>query len=314
MLNVRRFVQGTDEPIWVEILNASFRGRDDWKTITAERMLREEKERPGFDVEGRFIAELDLKPAGAVHAHVDRRMDETKGIIRFHVIPEWRGKGVEHKLLETAIGELKARGLTAAQTSVDSGDLDYVEILRNLGFRQMRVGSNMEMELAHIPHGVGENSEVAIRFLRKDKEQDIELCTRLSNETFKEHFNFRPDTVEEIRYFLFSDLYFNKYKQIFFAILDNEAVGYIGVGIDGRHNLERKLKAGEIFTIGVLKKHRRQGVGARLMLHALTVLESEGMTNARLGVDDYNPTNAMRLYEKVGFKVTKKDLFFEREL
>ena len=50
------------------------------------------------------------------------------------------------------------------------------------------------------------------------------------------------------------------------------------------------------------------------MLHGLETLKAKGMTGAMLGVDDYNPTKAIRLYEKVGFRVMKKDFTFEREL
>lgn len=314
MLHIRRFVQGVDEVVWIEILNASRKGREDWRAITAEEMLLQEKEDPSFDLEGRFIAELDRKPVGAVHANVEKLRKERKGFIRFYVIPESRDRGIEHQFVETALRELKARGMATAQASVDSRELDYVGLLGGLDFKQVRVGSMMEMDLANISQGIGENRQVAIRTLQKEREEDIKLLTWLLNETFKEHFNFRPDTVEEIRHFLLSDLYYKKEKEIFFAELDGESVGYIGAGIDEKYNLEKNVKAGDIFTIGVLKKYRRTGIGARLILHALETLEAKGMTKATLGVDDYNPTKAIKLYEKVGFRVKKKDLVFEREL
>jgi len=314
MLQVRRFVRGVDEPVWVRVLNASRKDREDWRAVTAEEMRLQEKEDPNFDLEGRFVAELDGKPVGAVHANVEKLREERKGFIRFDVIPESHGRGIERQLVEIALRELKGRGMTTAQAVVDSRKRDYVELLEGLDFKQVRVGSIMEMELANISQGIGENRQIAIRTLQKDREEDIKLLTWLLNETFKEHFNFRPDTVEEVRHFLFSDLYYKKEKEIFFAILDNETVGYIGVGIDEKLNLEKNVEAGDIFTIGVLKKYRRTGIGARLILHALETLEAKGITKATLGVDDYNPTKAMRLYEKVGFKVKKKDLVFKRGL
>jgi len=314
MLHIRRFVQGIDEPVWVGVLNASRKGREDWRAVTAEEMLLEEKEDPSFDLEGRFIAELDRKPVGVVHANVDKLREERKGFIRFDVIPESRGEGIERRLVEIALRELKGRGMTTAQAVVDSRKRDYVELLEELDFKQVRVGSIMEMDLVNASQNIGENKQVAIRSLRKEREEEIRLLTWLWNETFKEHFNFRPDTVEEVHSFLFSDLYYKKYKEIFLAMLDGETVGYIGVGIDEKYNLEKNVEAGDIFTIGVLKKYRRRGIGARLILHALETLEAKGITKAMLGVDDHNPTKAMRLYEKVGFKVKKKDIVFKREL
>ena len=314
MLNIRRFVRGADEPIWVDVLNAARKGREDWRAITAEELLRQENEDPKFDPEGRFIAEFEGRPVGVVHARVDKLRQERKGFIPFDVVPESRGRGIEHQLIETGLRELKARGMTTAQASVDSREPDYVGSLEGLDFKQVRVISIMEMDLADVSQDVGENKQVAIRPLRKEREEDIKLLTWLSNETFKEHFDSRPDTIEEVRHFLFSDLYYNKAKDIFFAELDGKSVGYVGAGIDEKYNLEKNVQRGDIFTIGVLKQFRRRGIGARLMLHALETFRARGMTKATLGVDDYNPTKAIRLYEKVGFGVKKKDLIFARGL
>ena len=314
MLHIRRFVHGVDEPVWVEVLNASRKDRENWRAVTVEEMLLQEKEDPALDLEGRFIAELDRKPVGVVHANVDKFRKERKGFIRFDVIPESRGEGIECRLVEITLRELKDRGMATAQAVVDSRKRDYVELLEGLDFKQVRVGIIMEMDLVNASQNIGENKQVAIRSVQKEQEEEIRLLTWLWNETFKEHFNFRPDTVEEIHHFLFSDLYFKDAKEIFLAMLDGENVGYVGVGIDEKYNLEKNVEAGDIFTIGVLKKYRRRGIGARLILHALETLEVKGMTKATLGVDDHNPTKAMRLYEKVGFKVKKKDLVFEREL
>ncbi|MFP3897954.1 MAG: GNAT family N-acetyltransferase [Dehalococcoidia bacterium] len=313
MLNIRRFAKGIDEPIWVEIVNASRKDREDWRAITVEEMLLQEKEEPSFDLEGRFIAELDGGAVGVVHANVDKFREDKRGFIRFDVIPESRRRGIEHQLVEIALSELKARDMAIAQASVDSREQDYVGLLQGLDFRQVRAGSMMEMDLTRIPQNIGENKQLAIRPVQKEREEDIELLTWLWNETFKEHFNFRPDTLDEVRQFLFSDLYYTE-KEIFFATLDGESVGYIGVGIDEKYNLEKNLRAGDIFTIGVLKPYRRTGIGARLMLHGLETLKAKGMTRAMLGVDDYNPTKAIKLYEKVGFTVKKKGLTYEREL
>ena len=314
MLHIRRFVQGTDEPAWVEIVNATRKDREDLRAITVEEMLQQEKENPSFDPEGRFLAELDGSPAGAVHANVEKQREERKGFVRFYVIPESRGKGIEGRLVETALSELKARGMTAAQAFADYRERDRIRVLEELEFKRVREFSMMEMDLADASSNIGENKQVAIRPLQKDSDEDIELLTWLLNETFKEHFNFRPDTVEEVRYFLFSDLYYNEAKEIFFAELNGESVGYIGAGIDERYNLEKNVQAGDIFTIGVLKKYRRRGIAARLILHALEAFKARGMTKATLGVDDYNPTKAIRLYEKAGFKVKKKDVILERDV
>jgi mycothiol synthase len=312
MLSIRRFVKGVDEPVWDEVLSASRRDSEEWGAVAVEGLLLKEK-RPGFDFEGRFIAELDGKSAGLVHADVDKLSQDRKGLIRLSVIPEFRGTGIERQLLETGLTELKARGMTAAQAWADSSNRDYVQLLERSGFKRVRVGSMMEMDLANVSQNVGENEHVAIRPLQKDREEDIELINWLDNEIYKEHFNFRPDTLEETRYFLFSNPYF-KERETFFAVLNGERIGYVSVGIDEKYSLEKKVKAGRISSVGVLKGYRRRGIGTRLMLHGLETLKAKGVTKAILHVDDSNPTEALTLYEKVGFRVKKKDFTYERKL
>jgi mycothiol synthase len=309
---MRRFVKDLDEPVWVEVLNAAHKEREEWRTITVEDLLLEEK-RPSFDFEGRFIAELDGKPVGTVHANVDKLREDGKGFIRLGVTPEFRGGETEQRLIETALGELKARGMTTAQTWTDSGWKKRIQLLEELNFKRVRVFSLMEMDQANVSQNIGENKQVAMRPLHKDLDEDIKLVNRLENESFKEHFDYRPDTLEETQHQLLSNPYL-KEQEVFFALLNGESVGYIGVGVDEKYNLEKKVKAGEIFTIGVLKRYRRTGIGARLMLHGLETLKAKGMTKAILGVDDYNPTKALKLYEKVGFRAKKQDFVFEREL
>jgi mycothiol synthase len=305
-------VKGVDELIWDGVLNTSRKDREDWRAIAVEELLLEPK-RPGFDFEGRFIAELDGKPVGLVHADVDELSEDKKGLIRLSIITEFRGSGIERQLLEIALTELKVRGMTTAQVWADSEEQDYIQLLEKLEFKHVRMGSMMEMDLANVSQKIGENKQVAIRPLQKDREEDVELINWLDNEVFKEHFNFRPETLEETRHFLFSNPYLEE-QETFFAVLNGEAVGYVSVGIDEKYNMEKKVKAGEISAIGVLKRHRRRGMGTMLMLHSLETLKAKGMTKAILHVDDYNPTKALTLYEKVGFRAKKKDFTFEREL
>ena len=169
------------------------------------------------------------------------------------------------------------------------------------------------MELAGLSQKIGENAQVAITPLRKEIEDDIKLFNWLSNENYKEDLDYCPITLEETRHFLFCDPYL-KEKDILFAVLNGESLGCVGVGIDEKYNLEKKVQAGEVFTIGVLKAHRRKGIGVRLMLHGLERLRAKGMTKAILGVEDDNPTQAIRLYEKLGFSVKKRESILEREV
>ena len=313
MIIIRQFVKGADEPVWVDVLNVAYKEYEDWRAINVEEFVLDEK-RPNFDFEGRFIAELDEKPVGIVHAHVDKLRKEKKGFIRnLGVIPQFRGRGIEEKLVEIAINKLKKRGLTVIQAWAHYKRKDRIQLLEKLGFKLVRIFSMMEMDLTKIPSNIGENTRAAIISLRRNIEEDVKMLNWLDNECFKEHFNYRPATIEETRYSLLNNPYF-KEQEWFFSVLNKENVGYVGVGIDEKYNVEKNVKSGIILDIGVLKAYRRKGIGTKLMLHGLETLKAKDMTKAVLGVDDFNPTKAIKLYEKVGFKVVKKDLTYEKRL
>ena len=65
-------------------------------------------------------------------------------------------------------------------------------------------------------------------------------------------------------------------------------------------------KEGWIKDIGVTDAWRGQGLGKALLLHALAEHRARGTTLVGLKVDSVNPTGAIQLYERVGFKVVKR--------
>lgn len=313
MLEIRRFVRGKDEAAWVRVWNAVYGERLGVRPMMVEEMLLLEKA-PDFEAEGRFIAQLDGQPVGIAFAYVDKLREEQRGFVRsFGVVPAYRGQGIEEKLADTALEELKRRGMMVVQCGVDDDQTDVIHLWESLGFKLVRRFSLMTADLAEVQSDIGENVEVTVESVRKDMDDDLNKVNWLDNECFKEHFNWRPNPVERTIYFVREDPFF-KQQEWFFALLNQKHVGYVGVGVDEKYNEDRDAKCGWILDIGVLKPHRGTGIGTRLMLHGMDRLKAMGMKTAMLGVDDWNVTKAMQLYEKVGFRVAKKDLAYERDI
>ena len=313
MLKLRRFVLGTDEADWLKVWNVIYGVRLDLAPMTVDEMMVMEKS-PDFDSEGRFIAELDGQPVGIVHAHVDRFREEKKGFVRdFGVVPEFQGRGIEEKLAETALAELKNRGMKVAQSSAYGDQTNIIRLWERLGFKPVRTFSLMTRDLVGLQPHIGENMQVVLKPLRKDADEDLELLNRLENECFKELFDWQRSPLERTVYLVREDP-FLKIQEWFFAVLNGKPVGYVGMGIDESYNRKKNAKCGWVLGIGVLKPYRRMGIGTKLMLHGMSQLKAKGMTVAMLGVDDRNVTKAMRLYEKVGFKVVRKEVAYERTI
>jgi ribosomal protein S18 acetylase RimI-like enzyme len=157
------------------------------------------------------------------------------------------------------------------------------------------------------------NEAVTLREAKLKDDQDVALINRLDNEAFREHFNYRPITLEETRYMLF-EMPWYKHQEAWFAVLASQPVGYVIAGIDVGLNKEKPAKYGWILDIGVLKPFRRQKIGSTLMRSAIRYLRSLGMENALLYVDNQNPTGAIKLYERVGFEIFHSNAVYELQL
>lgn len=312
MLRLRKFVTSKDEEVWIRILNEAFKEFEDERAMTMQDIRIWEKN-PRFSAEGMFIAEWKGEPVGLVNAHMDKKREEKKGFIReLEVVPNFRRRGIGKKLVETAIKNLKERGMEKVEAWATEQAKEGRKLFESMDFKLVRIFSEMKMGLSTIPSNIGENEEVTLRSMTKNME-DIKLLNWLNNETFKEHYNFRPHTVEETQYMIENrpEIDVNGW---FFAYLQNKPVGYVGTEIDKKFIEEKKIKRGWIDVIGVLKTVRKKGIGTRLILTAMDFLKSKGMSEAMLGVDDTNPTKAIELYKKVGFKIAKKEFSYIKNI
>lgn len=311
MLKIREFVKGKDEEVWLRIRNESFKEYDDFRPATMEDMEIWEKN-PGFDSVGMFIVELNEEPVGRVQAYVDKQREEKKGFIQgLAVVPRFRKRGIGRRLAKKAIESLRERGMETAQCWIRDDKPVCKHIFESIGFELIRVFSTMRRDLDRIPSNIGENQDVGLRVINEGME-DIHLLRRLDNEAFSEHFNFRPSTLEEWKHET-NHPDFDRHGW-FFAILEDEPVGHVGTWIDSKFVKFKGIKRGWIATIGVLKPYRRKGIGTSLILRGMEYLKSRRMTEVELGVDDLNQTEAIRLYKKVGFKVIRKDLTYQKNI
>ena len=69
---------------------------------------------------------------------------------------------------------------------------------------------------------------------------------------------------------------------------------------------------GWVNILGVRPAHRRRGLAIALLQHVFRHFAERDMTRVGLGVDAENPTGAVRLYERAGMHVARRDIRFER--
>jgi mycothiol synthase len=313
LLKIRSFRKGFDERFFVDVFNAAFGDYDDIRMMTLED-LEKMMEAPGYNVDGLFVADFDGEPAGMVDAYADRLSSERKGVIQYlGVFPRFRRMGIGRELLERALESHGARRTKLVDAWAQSDRLACVRLFEGFGFEPVRVTSMMRRSLVDLASDVNEAEGVEIREMRVNDDGEVALLNRLDNEAFREHFNFRPRSLEETKYALFEMPWF-KVQKVFFARLRDEPAGYVFAGVDVGLNKEKNVQYGWVLDVGVLKPHRRRGIGTSLMLHSMRWLTPQGMKDVLLYVDDMNPTGAMSLYERLGFNVQRKNLIHRLHL
>ncbi len=249
-----------------------------------------------------------------IQAHVDERRTEKKGFIQhLAVLPGYRNRGIAKELLRTAIASLKEGGMKIASAWTQTDRPVCIHIYETFGFKHARSSTLMKRLFADCLEETAKDSTIGLREARLNDHDEIVLFNHLDNEAFKEHFNYRPMTIEETRYSLLKSPFW-KSQKAWSATLDDLAVRHIVIGVDERLNKEKNTKQGWILNVGVLKPYRRRAIGTKLMLHAMSYLKTAGLEDALLYVDDQNPTHAIKLYEKVGFQPYRKTVSYELQL
>lgn len=82
----------------------------------------------------------------------------------------------------------------------------------------------------------------------------------------------------------------------------DEVVGSVMNQIDPDENAKAGLDIGWLEHVSVRRVWRRRGVASALIVASLRALRERGMTVGSLGVDGENPTGALRLYVRLGFR------------
>jgi ribosomal protein S18 acetylase RimI-like enzyme len=70
----------------------------------------------------------------------------------------------------------------------------------------------------------------------------------------------------------------------------------------------------KVVAIGVIPAWRGRRVASALLGHALHLFQAEGLQQAALEVDTQNPSGALGLYEKHGFKAVRETIHFIKRL
>ena len=134
---------------------------------------------------------------------------------------------------------------------------------------------------------------------------DFKRVNELAKQVHELHVNWNPDLFLSVEEVLSKDYFENliQNKEIYIAKSHDKIVGYAIFIIQEKNNPGmRYRKQLSIEAICVAEKYRGNGIGTLLLEHIKNVGKEQECTDMYLTVNQENE-NAIKLYEKFGFKV-----------
>jgi mycothiol synthase len=317
-LRFRHFRGESDFPHVVAVAEATREADQLEFTISIEDVAREFRHLENCDPYRDFLfAEVNGKVVG--YTRLSWSKDPNGAYLYNHfvdVLPEWRGKGIRRVMLR--YNEQRLRDLAQAhstevphlfQSVVADSERDWISVLTGEGYEVFRYGfrmvrPNME-DIPDLPFPDGID-------VRPVKPEHYRAIIGAWNEACKDMRGQIPISDEDFRFFQELPIFDPSIWRI--AWHENEVVGTVLNFIDAQENTQYRRKRGHVELISVKRLWRGKGIAKALIARSFRILKDRGMTEAALGVDAENPSGALRLYQKMGFRIEKRVAFYRKSM
>lgn len=299
----RSDVDEADLQAIVDLINAC-EAVDQLDQGTSIEELRIEFADPDFDIahDLRLWEDAQGKLAGYGWMWIPPANDVEDGFLGFKVHPRFRNQGVEVQIFAWAEARMQAIVTPPRSVNLRCGaretQTERIALLEQQGFTISRYFYSMALPLNE-PQLVPQLPEGYV--VRSLHPNELAAWVELFNQSFIDHWNFHPLTLEQRQHWSRDPDYC--------AELDLVAVSPEGTfaafsycAISTKDNARTGRSEGWIADLGTRRGFRRIGLGRAMLLNGICRLKAKGVETALLGVDAENPSGALRLYESVGFR------------
>lgn len=276
-----------------EVLNEHSRrlhGIDDTTAAELDEVWRSPEVEFPQDV---FVAELDGELVG--YADVIPFGDTTWLDVRA-TDPDAYGP-----LLEASKRRAAAHGKPHVRAWANDKDEVSGEAHDRAGFRSFRHSFRMEIDLGgDLPEPAWPEGFA----VRPYREEDARNIHKAQMESFADTWGFTAEPFESWAHWSMGERF---QPEHWFLVEMGENVAAIALC----RISDTEPDLGWVNIIGVLPAYRRRGLAIALLQHVFHHFAAQGMKRVGLGVDAENPTGAVRLYERAGMHVARRDVRYE---
>lgn len=232
--------------------------------------------------------------------------------------PDWRRKGIGRAMLLWQ--EWRLREIAASQredgprfyaTWASETALGKVAMLQREGYAPARYFYEMVRpsldDIPNAPMPLGLEGRTA-------KPETYRTIWEASVEAFSDEWGEWIQTEADYQNWLGSSEFQPGVWKVAWDVETDQVAGMVLGFIDDKQNLRYNRRRGWTENICVRRPWRKRGVASALIAENLRELKARGMTEAALGVDTENPTGALRLYERMGFRATRRSAHYRKPL
>lgn len=316
-LQLRPFTGDADYVAMVEVANAAFAAdRMGW-VRTVEQMRRDYEQLVDFDItQDLLLAQLDGRLVGYVRTvrWVDADGTLAQGQVGF-VHPAYRRRGIGGVLLrwvEQRQAEVaRAHGAPASvhHVFVTEGEAGRAAMLRGAGYAPARHFLLMQRPtLDDIPDfALPDGFDV-----RPVEPAHWRPIFDAHMDALRGLWGVAPPRPGDYERWTTLPTFQPQLWQVAWHTATDQVAGQVKPFINAEQNTTQNRRRGETEFISVGAPWRRRGLARALVVSALRALRDAGMNESALGVDANNPSEATRIYEDCGFRVTQRNAVYRK--
>ncbi|MFL5920855.1 MAG: GNAT family N-acetyltransferase [Gaiellaceae bacterium] len=174
------------------------------------------------------------------------------------------------------------------------------------GWSPIRHSFQMRIDLDHDIPPPGWPAGLVLRNAREGEEERV---YEAHMDSFQDHWDFRRQRFEDWKRYATGG---NRHDlSLWWLVEDGDELA--GLSLNAWH-FSGDPQFGWVHVLGVRPPWRKRGLGTALLRHSFRDFASRGATRVGLGVDGENTTGAVRLYERVGMRVVRRNDTYEKTL
>lgn len=199
-----------------------------------------------------------------------------------------------------------------AMSNIAGQDSTRAAALRRAGFMAVRMANHMGIKLeSRIPEAEWP-AGISVRAV--DIERDLEAIVRLVLETWRDHWGFVAQPLDQALADWKEGLSALGGKfdpTLWFLAMDGAEI--VGISLCDNRIVDDTTR-GYIDSLGVRPAWRKRGIALALLRHTFGEFARRGYAAVELDMDSENLTGALRVYERAGMHVIRQSAFYEKEL